>query len=109
MSKRIEFKHPARADWVSVPTGFSWPALLLGGFWALAKKLWLVALTMLVVEFALGFIGEVPGAIGWIATGLSIVFSIYCGWRANAWHCRTLERRGWVRQEPAAPSPASSI
>ncbi len=36
------YRHPAEG-YEAVKTGFSWPALLLGIIWMLAKKLWTFA------------------------------------------------------------------
>ena len=57
MADRIYLRHPVTDETVSVSTGFSWPAFLLGAIWALMKKLWLIALLMLVVELLIGVIG----------------------------------------------------
>ncbi|WP_414440144.1 DUF2628 domain-containing protein [Burkholderia sp. 22PA0106] len=97
MAKRIYFRHPSKQDVVSVPTGFSWLAALLGFIWAANRKLWLLALVLFVVDVAIGFASMINGTVDLIATVASIGFAVYCGVAANRWHCRILERKGWVR------------
>jgi Protein of unknown function (DUF2628) len=96
MTGRIYLQHPSRDETVAVGVGFSWPALLLGFIWALMKRLWGVALFMLVVDLALGLIGLAGITADLISLVLSIGFAIYCGIRANEWHRRVLERKGYV-------------
>jgi hypothetical protein len=96
MTDRIYLQHPTRDETVAVNVGFSWPALLLGFIWALMKRLWGVALFMLGVNLALGVIGLAGITADLISLVLSIVFAIYCGMRANDWHRRILERKGYV-------------
>jgi hypothetical protein len=96
MTDRIYLQHPSRDETVAVSVGFSWPALLLGFIWALMKRLWGVALFMLIVDLALGVIGLAGVTADLISLVLSIVFAIYCGMRANDWHRRVLERKGYV-------------
>ena len=96
MTDRIYLQHPTRDETVVVSVGFSWPALLLGFIWALMKRLWGVALFMLVVDLALGLIGLAGITADLISLVLSIVFAIYCGMSANDWHRRALERKGYM-------------
>jgi hypothetical protein len=96
MADRIYLQHPTRDETIAVSVGFSWPALLLGFIWALMKRLWGVALVLLAVEIALGLIGLAGATAYLVSLLLSIVFGIYCGIRANDWHRRILESKGYV-------------
>ncbi|RQZ05378.1 DUF2628 domain-containing protein [Burkholderia sp. Bp9031] len=96
MSKRIYLQHPTRDETVAVNTGFNLAACLLGFIWALTKKLWVIALAMLAVDFALAVIGLAGATADRISLVLCILFAIYCGMFANEWHRRALERRGYT-------------
>lgn len=96
MTERIYLQHPSRGGTVAVNTGFSWPAFLLGFVWALMKKLWVVALLMLVADLLIGLLGFAGRTADVISLILSIGFAIYCGTNANEWHRRALERKGYV-------------
>jgi hypothetical protein len=96
MADRIYLQHPTRDETIAVSVGFSWPALLLGFIWALMKRLWGVALFMLAVDLALGLIGLAGVTADLISLVLSIAFAVYCGMRANDWHRRILESKGYV-------------
>ncbi|RFU43762.1 DUF2628 domain-containing protein [Paraburkholderia sp. DHOC27] len=96
MTERIYLRHPSQDETVAVGIGFSWPALLLGFIWALMKRLWGIAAFMLAVDLALGLIGLAGVSADLISLALSIVFAIYCGMRANDWHRRDLQRRGYL-------------
>jgi hypothetical protein len=96
MADRIYFKHPTSDKTVPVATGFNWPACLLGFIWAFAKKLWTIALLMLLANLIISLIG----LMGWggdvASLMLSLLFAAFCGYNANRWHRRTLERRGYI-------------
>lgn len=96
MTERIYLQRPGKDDVVSVATGFSWGALLLGFVWAMAKKMWFATFIMLGVStilFLTGLWGETVGTIGLV---LSVLFGVACGVYGNQWHRRTLEKRGYV-------------
>lgn len=97
MTERIYFQHPSNQDVVSVPTGFSWLAALLGFIWAANRKLWMLALVLLLVDVAIGLVSLINGTVDLIASVGSVAFAVYCGMAANRWHCRILESKGWVR------------
>jgi hypothetical protein len=96
MADRIYLRHPVTDETVSVSTGFSWPAFLLGAIWALMKKLWLIALLMLVVELLIGVIGLAGTTADVISFVLSLAFAVFCGMNGNKWHRRAWERKGYV-------------
>jgi hypothetical protein len=96
MTERIYLKHPATEETVAVATGFSWGAFLLGFVWALSKRMWFVALMMVVINVLLffsGLLGDAGDLIGFV---LSVAFGIVCGQYGNRWHQRSLEQRGYV-------------
>lgn len=89
-------QHRSTDETVAVATGFSWPACLLGPFWALMRRLWLVALLMLAVDLLLTVIGLAGMTADLISLVLSVAFAVYCGVNGNKWHRQALERKGFV-------------
>ena len=96
MVERIYLQHPARGETVELSTGFSWGACLLGFIWPLMKKMWLVALLMLVADLVIGLIGLAGVTADVLSLLLSVAFAVYCGMKANQWDRRDLERKGYV-------------
>ena len=79
---------------ILIREGFSWPAFLFTGLWALWHRLWLVALALFAAQAALG-LALVFAGLGdatRIAAGLGIAFLIGCG--AQDWRRAGLARRG---------------
>ncbi len=98
-AERIGYFHPERGM-VRVKTGFSWPAFFFGTLWAVAKRLWLVALAMCVPELAIWFCSgraEARGDVGLACAGLlfQIVYRWLCGRYANAWWRARLVAQGY--------------
>jgi hypothetical protein len=96
MAERIYLQHPATHETVAVATGFSWHACLLGPLWAVMRRLWLVALLMLVVDVLITAIGLAGVAADLASLVLSIAFAAYCGVNGNKWHRQVLERKGFA-------------
>jgi hypothetical protein len=95
----VLMQHPAKGG-VRVPLGFSWPALVLGPLWALAKGLWLVCgllLLGLIVLTVLDLYAQTRMniALMLVVLALSGVYMYVCGKYGNAWWRWTLERRGY--------------
>ncbi len=95
----------------TVKRGWSWLASLFCWFWALAKRMWLLALAVMAANgFVAGFIslldqlGYPVGVLDslWMAgiLLLQVVFGLY----GNAWRAVHLLRRGYVLESPQAPS-----
>ena len=98
-SERIGYVNPDRG-FVRVKTGFSWPAFFFGGFWAIAKGLWLVALAMLALDGIIWFCSGYAAARqndGLAAAGFvfQIAYWAIRGRRANGWWRAKLLRQGY--------------
>lgn len=80
---------------VLVRDGFSWPAALLTVPWALAHRLWFVALGAAGLQLGLallpGLTGLQPGSAVIAGLGLAAAF----GWHASDLRTRDLWRRGY--------------
>jgi hypothetical protein len=94
----VHVRRPARdpaADVVLVKEGFSWPAFLFSGLWALANRLWLVAAALFAAEIALAFAAQAfaldPRAFAALSAGLALL----AGWLGNDLRRWTLEGRGF--------------
>ncbi len=85
-------------DVVLVKEGFSWPAFFFGVLWALARRLWLAALVLVLafagIEAFAYFAGLDPVTGAALMLGLSVGF----GWLGNDLRRRKLEREGFVFQ-----------
>ena len=96
MAERIYLQHSVTRETSAVGTGFSWPACLLGPFWAVMRRLWRVALLMVAVDVLLSVIGLAGVTADLASLVLSIAFAAYCGMNGNKWHRQALERKGFV-------------
>ncbi|CAG4928111.1 DUF2628 domain-containing protein [Paraburkholderia saeva] len=96
MAERIYLQHVETHETIAVATGFSWPACLLGPFWAVMRRLWLIALLMLAVDILITVIGLAGVTADLASFVLSIAFAAYCGVNGNKWHREALERKGFV-------------
>lgn len=80
-----------------VPEGFSLGALLLTVFWALWRRMWVVAALLfaltsaLTIATSMGFLGE--GLAALLQFGIALVF----GFEARALQVRSLEAAGYRR------------
>jgi hypothetical protein len=82
-------------DPILIKEGFSWPAFLFGPLWALADRLWLVTVALVVVLLALGTVLETLGFDSTIQSIVSLAVAILIGAHGNDWRRRTLARRGF--------------
>ena len=94
------FRHPTLGC-EAVKRGFSWPAFVLGCFWAFAQRLWGVALAFLGLLMGLATLQgvyEVEGrhAAAWLMIALQIGLFVLFGVRGNAWRAASLCRRGYA-------------
>jgi len=77
------FKHPSGAM-EAVKQGWSWPGAFFGFFWALVKKLWMVALVTIgaILVFNALILTPEVNSLGWLI--LFIVFGVNGNkWREN--------------------------
>ena len=85
-----------RADsLVFVKEGFSWPALLVPGFWLLYQRMWLELVLflglLLVLAFVFGPSDAGKTVSGWLSLALVVLFAF----EANDLRRAALERRGY--------------
>lgn len=102
MSRRIYLRRPDTDHVVSITTGFNWWACLLGPLWAIAKRQWLILVGLLAGNIALALVDV---GLAWahvpvrLATMISLVstllFAVFCGYNANLWHLRALQKKGY--------------
>ncbi len=87
-----------------VKEGFSWPAFLFTVVWALALRLWLVALAFLAASLVVSGLLDLLGfdLVARVAAGLA--FQLLVGYLANDLRRWTLARRGWREVGPVAAS-----
>ena len=98
------YRHPAEG-YEAVKIGFSWPALVLGIIWMLAKKLWTFAaiwfaayVLLYLVEGATVLAGSESGPHALISLILPpawVAFLLIPGFKGNAWRERSLQDRGY--------------
>ena len=74
--------------------GFNWWAFLFGGLWALAGRMWLLALALLALHgAAVGL--ELAGVNEEVAMVVTLAVSVWIGCSANDWRRAHLARKGW--------------
>ncbi|WP_413991334.1 DUF2628 domain-containing protein [Labrys okinawensis] len=78
-----------------IKDGFSIGAFLLGPFWLLWRRMWLVFLFWLVAQIALLLIARVLHFDERLAGLVSLLFSLCVSLEANALRAWTLRRKGW--------------
>ena len=84
-----------------VKVGFSWPAVLLNLIWLVANGLWLGAILVFVLAFAMlvlfgSAVQESPVAVSAIAVSAEIALLLFLGFRGNDWLASQLESRGYT-------------
>jgi len=85
---------------VLVKEGFSWPAFFFSGFWALWKRLWLVAAGLFAAEIALSlFLVTVTSPGVGMQAAASLGLSVLIGYAGNDFHRWTLGRRGYRERD----------
>jgi len=78
-----------------VKEGFSWPAFFFGVFWALWKRLWLVAALLLAVEAGLGVLLEELRLTEAATTLVFFTVALLVGLSGNDWRRAKLRRLGY--------------
>jgi Protein of unknown function (DUF2628) len=77
-------------DAIFVPEKFSWPAFFFTAFWALWKRMWIVAALVIAVSLLAGVVSPVLGIV--MPIGISLVM----GFSGNEFYRWSLGRRGYV-------------
>ena len=88
-----------------VKVGFSWPALFLGSFWAVAKRRWWLLLLMLAMDACLWFgshlaTGMRIGPMMLLMAGAELSYLLARGWYGNRWLEASLRSHGY---KPVVP------
>jgi hypothetical protein len=82
-------------DPVLVKEGFSWPAFFFGPFWALAHRMWLVAIALLALDLVSSGLMDAAHLSPPIQAVLSLAIAVLIGAHANDWRRWSLDRRGF--------------
>ncbi|MEE2760090.1 MAG: DUF2628 domain-containing protein [Pseudomonadota bacterium] len=90
----------AAEDAEAVKEGFSWPAFVLSGFWALWHCLWLAALTYFSANVILGVLLVMAGADALASSIATLALAAIVGWTANDFRRAKLQARGYTEQAP---------
>ena len=112
------FRHPdGRID--PVKQGWSWPAFLFSWFWALAKKMWVLGLSLTAANAFLGGFLEVLRQLGFDVDAVDVlwtlgvvVLQVVFGLKGNTWREANLQRRGYDYQDvvtAATPEGAAAL
>jgi hypothetical protein len=78
-----------------VSEGFSWIAFLLPLIWALYHRLWLVAISVLIVIAGVGYLAAAFGLTASMENAIYLAVVIVFGFEANNLRRWTMWRRGW--------------
>ena len=85
----------ADSDIVFVKDGFSWPAFLFTGIWALWHRLWFFALVVFASGTAIGLESELLELDPLTDAAVALAWSVLVGYEANDAHRRALARRDY--------------
>jgi len=108
------FQHPAGSV-EAVKQGWSWPGLFFTVMWALAKRLWSLGGTALVLFFVLALVLESllalePTTLENVSRVIGLVVALLFGLRGNIWRENNLLARGYTHvQTIVAANPESAI
>ncbi|MEG0883105.1 MAG: hypothetical protein RSH52_17855 [Janthinobacterium sp.] len=96
--------------YVYVKSGFSWPALLLGSFWAVAKRRWWLLLLMLAMDVCLWFGSQLAsglqiGPMVLLMGAAELSYLLARGWYGNRWLEASLRSHGY---KPVVPGTDAS-
>ena len=96
MASFVVMEPPAggTANALLVRDRFTLVGFLLPPIWLLWHRLWIEALVAAAVLLALAAFGEMAGS-GFLASGLSLLVSVYVGLEGPALRLYALRRRGW--------------
>lgn len=84
-------------DIVVLKDGFSWPAFLIGGLWALWHRMWWVALGLIAGAGMLSGVGSFMFTDSFSPSILSAAFALLAGLLAHDLRAWTMERQGFVQ------------
>lgn len=90
---------------VSVKQGFSWPAFMFGSLWAMAHRMWVpYVLVLLPIEGVFGLLAGHALSHGngpmLLMAGLAgLVFAIVRGRCGNRWLAASLQQRGYAESD----------
>ena len=95
-----------------VRSGFSWPALLLGSFWAVAKRRWWLLLLMLAMDVCLWFGSQLAsglqiGPMVLLMGAAELSYLLARGWYGNRWLEASLRSHGYKPVVPATDADLS--
>ena len=100
-------------DYQAVKVGFSWPAFFFGAFWALYKRMWMVALALFGVSIAFSIASHLFQGSNFLLMAVSIfsfIFGIWVGFNANGWVRSHLMKQGYQHVGTVeAGSPSAAI
>src|SRR5689334_8240190 len=87
----------AAGERAAVKFGFSWPGFLLGWIWALARRLWLAAVLLLVAHYSIFVLCiNLRGTSLWVPGALGLMLACFVGFKLNGWLRRQLLARDFV-------------
>lgn len=92
------YQKPGETSWesvIAVPERFSIAAFLFGFFWALYRRLWLIAIMILGAQLALPGAVEMLGLDPALGSVALLAFAFYVGCSANDWRREKFERLGY--------------
>jgi hypothetical protein len=97
MSKYRTWEDPSGLT-ESVKLGWSWPAFLFGGLWAIAKRMTLVGICMLLGSIAIGcvIVATQVEDEDFLLSAASLLLGLFFGANGNSWRERNLRRRGFA-------------
>jgi len=111
MSQYRIWKNPSGVT-ESVKQGWSWPAFLFSGLWAVAKRMTLLGICMilggLVIECAMAAT-RVDDEDGILLLALISLLSLFFGANGNSWRERHLVKRGFVPVETTVRTPVRTL
>jgi hypothetical protein len=84
-----------QTDPVLVKEGFSWPAFVFGPIWALANRMWLVAVGLVALDLAASAVMDSAHLSPATQGVLSLAIAVLIGAHGNDWRRRSLDRRGF--------------
>lgn len=87
-------RHPDEL-YVLVKDGFSWPAFFFGPLWALANRLWVVSVLVIVVLIAIGMLTRALEGGEALQAWLLLGFAVLLGFHGNDLRQWSLERAGY--------------
>ncbi len=84
-----------QADPALVKEGFSWPAFFFGPLWALAHRMWLTTVALVVLDLGGGILMDAAGLSPLTQAVVSLAIEVLIGAHANDWRRRSLARRAY--------------